>query len=83
MRLVDVLVGDLGVLIGDLDARILAQFDVRNDLELGLEAQRLAGVEMDVVDVRRAHHVQVLFLELLCRYRGIRFSSTFWRISPS
>ena len=59
-----------GVLVGNLDAVILAQLDFRNHLELGLEAQRLAGVEVDVADVRRAHHVQVLFLELSLQILG-------------
>ena len=47
------------------DAAIIAQLDLRRDFELGLEAQRLAFVEMHVLDVRPAHHLQMLFFHRL------------------
>ena len=52
--LVDVFFGDFGIAVGNFDAAVLAQFDFRDHLELGLEAQRLALVEMDVLDIGRA-----------------------------
>ncbi len=82
--LVHVLVGDFGIVVGHLDVLVFAQLDFGNHFELGLEAQRLALVEMHVGDVGRADHVQVFGLELLAAGSlGIRLSSTFCRISPA
>ena len=46
-----ILVADLRLAIMHRDAAILAQLNVGSDFEFSLEAQRLAFVEMDVVDV--------------------------------
>ena len=54
-----------GSLVGNLDALVVPQLDFGNHFELGREAQRLAIVEVDVLDIGRADHVQVLGLELL------------------
>ena len=83
MRFVDVLVGDLGIVVGNLDVLVILQLDLRNHLELGLEAQRLAVVEMDVGDVGPADDVQVFRLDLLLQILGDQASSTCWRISPA
>ena len=63
--LIDVLFGDIGIAVGDFDAAVVAQFDLRDHLELRLEAQRLAVVEMDIHYIGCADHVEVLGFELL------------------
>ncbi len=57
-------------MVGHFDVFIIAQFDFGDHLELGLEAKRLAIVEMDVVDIRLSDHVQVFGLELLLQELG-------------
>ena len=66
----DVLVGDFGIVVGHFDVLVFPQLDLRDHFELGLEAQRLALVEMDVLDIGRAHHVEVFGLELLLQVLG-------------
>ena len=67
---VDVLVGDLRVLVGDFDALVFAQFDGRHHLERRLELQRLAVMQMDVADIGRPHNLQAFDLELLLQVFG-------------
>ena len=51
--LIDVLVGHLGVGVRNLDVFVLAELDLGDDLENGLEAHRLAVVEVQIGDVGR------------------------------
>ena len=53
-------VGDFRLGIGDGDAAVVAQIEIRRDLELGLETQRLAGVQVNIGDIRPPHHLQVV-----------------------
>ena len=47
------------------DAAVILQLDLRRHFEFGFEAQRLAGVEMHVLDVRPAYHLEMFFFHLL------------------
>ena len=49
---------------------IVLQLDLRDHFELGGEAQRLAVVEVDVLDIGLADHVEVFGLELLLEILG-------------
>ena len=68
--LVDVLVGDFRIVVRDLDVLIVLPARFRERLRIGLEAQRLAVVEMDVGDIGRADHVQVFGFDLLLQMLG-------------
>jgi hypothetical protein len=68
--LIDVFLGDRRIGIGHFDAAVLAQLDFGDDFELGLEAQRLAVVEMDILYIGRADHVEVFGFELLLQELG-------------
>lgn len=61
----DVFLGDFRLAVVHRDAAIVPQLDLRRHFEFGLEAQRLAFVEMHVFDVRTAHHFQMFFFHLL------------------
>jgi len=52
------------------DAAIFAQLDGGRYFKLGLEAQRLALLEVHVLYVRRAHHMQFFFFDLLLKIPG-------------
>jgi hypothetical protein len=67
---VDVLFTHLRLGVGYFDAAVVAQFDFRDHFELRFEAQRLAVVEMDILDIGCADHVEVLGLKLLLEERG-------------
>jgi hypothetical protein len=62
--LFDVLVGHLGLMVVNLDSLVFTEFDGRNDLEFGFEAQRLALFEMDFRDIRAANRMEVFGLHL-------------------
>ena len=57
-------------MVRDLDVRILPQFEGRFDFEGGLEAQRLAIMEMDVADVGTSHQRQAFGLDALLEMLG-------------
>ena len=68
--LVDVGVRDLGVVIRHFDVPVIPQFHLGDDFELGGEAQRLAIVEVDILDIGLSDHLQVLGLELFLEVLG-------------
>src|SRR5690349_11042468 len=68
--LLNVLVGDRRILVRHLDALIVFQLDFRRDFEFRLEPQGLAIVEMNVLDIGRAHDVQVFGLKLFLQISG-------------
>ena len=68
--LIDVLIGDFGFRVGDDDAAVVAQVELGRDLELGFKLERLAGVEMNVGNIRRADHLQVLLLHCRAKCLG-------------
>ncbi len=57
----DVLIGDLRILIRHREALVFEQLESRLDLEFRREAQRLAGLVVDVAHVGRADNHQPLF----------------------
>jgi hypothetical protein len=56
--------------VRDFNVLIVEQFDIRNHFELGGEAQRLAVLEMDVLDIGSGDDGQVLGLEPLLEMHG-------------
>src|SRR5260370_26418078 len=54
-------------------AAIFAQLDVGSDLELRLEAQRLAFLEMNFRDIRAADHLQIFTFDALLKIIGNEF----------
>ena len=66
----DIFVGDLRIFVRHFEVLVFLELDLRKNLELGLEPQRLAAVEVDVRDIGRAHDAQVLRFELFLEKFG-------------
>lgn len=85
--LVHVFLRDLRLLVHDGHALVVLQFDIGRHLELGFEPERLAGLEMNVGDIRRARHVQPLVLgplpEMLGDERADHFLADVFGIPPA
>jgi hypothetical protein len=68
--LIDVFLGDCRLGIGDFDAAELTELDYGDDFEFGLESEGLAVVEMDILYIGLADHVEVFGFELLLQELG-------------
>jgi hypothetical protein len=68
--LIDVFLGDRRLAIGDFDAAEFAEIDFGDDFEFGLEAERLAVMEVNILYIGRADDVEVFGLELLLQELG-------------
>jgi hypothetical protein len=68
--LVDVFVRDWRIVILHRQTLIILQLDLRHDFEFGLEAQRLAGLQVHLGDIGLADHFQVLRLEPVVQILG-------------
>ena len=68
--LVQIVIGDFRILIGNGEILVLFQLDLRQHFEFGLEPQRFSVLEVHLGDIGLAHHVQVFFLEFLLQILG-------------
>jgi hypothetical protein len=57
-------------MVRHLDVLVASKFNRRDHFELGLEAQRLAIVEVDIGNVGPADDIQVLRVDLLLQVLG-------------
>jgi hypothetical protein len=68
--LVHVFVRDFRIVILDRQAFIVLQLDLRYDFEFGLEAQRLARIQVHFGDIRLPDHFQIFRLEPVVQVFG-------------
>ena len=59
----DLLVRDLGLLLGGLDALVVPDFDFGYDLESGAKPKRLAELRFEITDARIVDRVELAFLQ--------------------
>ncbi len=68
--LVHVFVGNFRIVVLHRETLIIQQFDLRDDLEFGGEAQRLAGLQVHIGDIGLSDHFQVFRLEPVVQVFG-------------
>src|SRR5579885_1779342 len=68
--LVYVFIADRRLLVGHLHTFVIVQLNLGRDFEFGFEPERLAIVEVNILNVRLADYVEVFRLELLLKVLG-------------